>query len=150
MVDRPGTAVRAAALAESLSARPNSDEIMIRVSDPATLLAALAPELSARLARSAYASDTGELLISFYRQEIRLSYARGTVTGVRAVPGVPAPVSAGGAGVPPDLVADLIFGPHGAEALAAAHPDCHLGRVRELMSVLFPPQPADILTYYLT
>ena len=28
-------------------------------------------------------------------------------------------------------------------------PDLHLGRQRELMGVLFPPQQADLLTFYL-
>jgi predicted N-acetyltransferase YhbS len=148
VVDRPGTAV-SAAFAGWTGFQPNGDEIMLRVSDPASLLAALAPELSARLTRSAYASDTGELLISLYRQGIVLSYAGGAVTAVQTAPGTPAPVSAGGAGVPPDLVADLLFGPHGAEALADMHPDCQLGRVHGLMTALFPPRRADILTYYL-
>lgn len=148
VVDRPGTVV-GAALAGVARLQPADDEVMVRVSDPAALLAALAPELSGRLTRSAYASEAGELLISFYRQAIVLSYARGTVSNVRTLPGVAAPVSAGGAGIPPDLVADLVLGPHGAQALADAHADCHLGHVRGLMTALFPPQHADILTYYL-
>ena len=60
-----------------------------------------------------------------------------------------APVHYGGSGVPPDLVADLVFGPRGAEALDERYSDLNLGRRQGLMSVLFPAQSSDILTYYL-
>jgi hypothetical protein len=59
-----------------------------------------------------------------------------------------APVSEGGSGVPLDALGTLVFG-GGAEAVDARFPDGLLGRQAELMQVLFPPQSADLLTWYL-
>ncbi len=58
------------------------------------------------------------------------------------------PASVGGAGVAPDLVPALLFGPLGIEGLAERHPDVYPGPARELMAALFPPVRADLLTYY--
>jgi predicted N-acetyltransferase YhbS len=129
--------------------RDNGEEFLLRVPDPVALLDAVRSELSARLAASAFATEKGEHLISFYSSSVTLSYDNGTITAVKRGPAVQAPVHGGGSGVPPDLVRDLVFGPHGAEALDDLYPDLNLGRRRGLMSVLFPPQRADILTYYL-
>ena len=125
------------------------DEFLLRVPDPVALLEAARTELSARLAASPFASESGELLLSFYSSSATLTYDNGSITGIVRGPAMQAPVHRGGSGVPPDLVADLVFGPHGAEALDDLFPDLNLGRRRGLMSVLFPPQSADILTYYL-
>ena len=57
-------------------------------------------------------------------------------------------VSEGGSGLPPDAVAQLVFG-CGAAGLESKFPDCYLGEQRELMEALFPPQAADLLTWYL-
>jgi len=113
------------------------------------LLEAVRSELSARLAASPFSSERGELLLSFYSSSATLTYDNGSITGIVRGPALQAPVHRGGSGVPPDLVADLVFGPHGAEALDDLFPDLNLGRRRGLMSVLFPPQSTDILTYYL-
>jgi len=125
------------------------DEFLLRVPDPVALLEAARTELSARLAASPFASESGELLLSFYSSSATLTYDNGSITGIVRGPAMQAPVHRGGSGVPPDLVADLVFGPHGAEALDDLFPDLNLGRRRGLMSVLFPPQSGDILTYYL-
>jgi predicted acetyltransferase len=127
----------------------SGEEFLLRVPDPVALLEAVRPELSARLCASPFAAETGELLISFYSSSATLSYDNGTITGIVRGPSVQGPVHGGGSGVPPDLVADLVFGPHGAEDLDDLYPDLNLGRRQGLMSVLFPPQSADILTYYL-
>jgi hypothetical protein len=60
-----------------------------------------------------------------------------------------APASAGGAGVAPDLTGSLLFGPEGIIGLADVHPDVYYGPNDALMSVLFPPVRADLLTFYL-
>lgn len=59
-----------------------------------------------------------------------------------------APISKGGSGVPPDALAPLLFGPHGAVGLEERLPDCYLGRQRDLMAALFPQVTADLLTFY--
>jgi len=127
----------------------SGDEFLLRIPDPVALLEAVRSELSQRLATSPFAKETGELLISFYSSSATLTYDNGSITGIAPGPAMQGPVHGGGSGVPPDLVADLVFGPHGAEALDDLYPDLNLGRRRGLMSVLFPPQSADILTYYL-
>lgn len=71
------------------------------------------------------------------------------MTGV--LPGGPmqGPASLGGAGVAPDLIAPLLFGPHGIAGLAASHADVYPGPNADLMRALFPPIDADLLTFYL-
>jgi hypothetical protein len=58
------------------------------------------------------------------------------------------PVSSGGSGVPPDALPHLVLG-CGAPGLEDRFPDAHLGRQRDIMAALFPPQRADLLTFYL-
>ena len=60
-----------------------------------------------------------------------------------------APAAAGGAGVAPDQLGALLFGPHGMHGLARRRPDVYPGRDAELYEALFPPLHADLLTYYL-
>lgn len=90
-----------------------------------------------------------EVLISSFRSHVRFTLSDTGMGEVTAGGPVQAPVSAGGSGIPPDVLAPLVFGPHGALGLEARHPDVLLGRQRELMSVLFPPTSADLLTFYL-
>jgi hypothetical protein len=59
------------------------------------------------------------------------------------------PASLGGAGVAPDLIGPLLFGPHGIAGLTARHSDVYPGPNAELMQALFPPVTADLLTFYL-
>ncbi len=127
----------------------SDEEFLLRVPDPVMLLEAVRSELSARLVASPFAHEKGELLISFYSSSATLTYDNGAIESVVKGPPMQAPVYYGGSGVPPDLLADLVFGPHGAEALDERHSDLNLGRRQGVMSVLFPPQSSDILTYYL-
>ena len=60
-----------------------------------------------------------------------------------------APGSVGGAGVSPDLIGPLLFGPDGMASLAERHPDVYPGQNEALMHALFPPVRADLLTFYL-
>jgi hypothetical protein len=117
----------------------------VRVPDPIVLLKAMAPVLLARL-RDADRPN-GEALISFFRSHLRLSWARNDLTITAGGPHQ-APVHAGGSGVPPDALGSMLFG-RGAEGLEDRFPDAHLGRQADLMRVLFPPQSADLLTFYL-
>lgn len=145
--DRPGAAVSAVLPAVGLPLEED-DRYLVRVADPVALLAALRPTLSARLAASHFRYEAGDLLLSFYRGSAVLRYADGVVTAVTAAPGLQGPVAAGGIGVPPDVVPDLLFGPHGAARLERRHADCNLGPQRMLADALFPPVSADVLTFY--
>jgi predicted N-acetyltransferase YhbS len=112
------------------------------------LLAHLAPVLQARLLAAGLADGDHEVLLSSWRSHVRFTIGR---SGFRLLAdGGPeqAPVSKGGSGVPPDGLAPLLLGPHGAVGLEERLPDCLLGRQRELMAALFPPVAADLLTFY--
>lgn len=121
----------------------------IRVPDVTALLEHLRPVLSARLATSELARDSGEIVISFFRHHVRMAYANGLTGKVRAGGRMQAPASAGGAGVAPDLPGSLLFGPDGIAGLAERHPDVYCGPSETLMRILFPPVHADLLTFYL-
>jgi predicted N-acetyltransferase YhbS len=117
----------------------------LRIPEPASLLHAMAPTLLARL--SAAERPDGEALISFFRRHVRLTWASDAMTVTTGGP-LQAPVSAGGSGIPSDAFGSLLFG-DGAAALEDRFPDAHLGRQADLMNILFPPQTADLLTFYL-
>ena len=87
--------------------------------------------------------------MSFFRHHVRLAHTKGNVDKV--LPGGPmqAPGSIGGAGVAPDLIGPLLFGPDGMAGLAERHPDAYPGPNQALMPALFPPVGADLLTFYL-
>ena len=127
---------------------PRAASYYVRVPDVVALLDHLRPVLSARLATAGARGD-GEVIVSFFRHHVRLRHRDGVVHEV--VPGgrMQAPGAAGGAGVAPDLVAPLLFGPLGIEGMAGRHPDVYPGRDEALMSALFPPVRADLLTFYL-
>lgn len=121
----------------------------LRVPDIAALLGQLRPVLSARLAASGLAGDTGEAVVSFFRHHIRLPYDKGTVGDVQTGGRMQAPGAVGGAGVAPDMVGPLLFGPYGIAGLAERHADIYPGRNDVLMRTLFPPVRADLLPFYL-
>jgi hypothetical protein len=131
--------------AEGISQRHHAHyALYVRVADPVALLDRLRTVLSERLAASPRAGTSGQLLLSTYSSSIVLTYERGEVVSVEAGSPVQNPVDQGGAGVPPDLIATLVFGRYGAAALAARHDDVRLGRVADLMETLFPRLEADV------
>jgi len=147
--ERPGGPA-GKALESHLAPPPaHTDCYYTRVPDVVALLRHLAPVFSARLAASDLTRDRGEAVVSFFRYHVRLAYENGAVNAVHLGGRMQAPGSAGGAGVAPDLVAPLLFGPHGIAGLAERHPDVYLGPNEALMRVLFPPVRADLLTLYL-
>ncbi|MDT4989843.1 MAG: hypothetical protein QOI74_3937 [Micromonosporaceae bacterium] len=146
--ERPGT-VAGEAVADRLGPRPDTVERhYARIADPVALLEHLRPVLSARLAASEFADAAGEAVVSFFRFHVRLPYARGAVGPVVTGGVMQAPFAAGGAGVAPDLVAPLLFGPAGIVGLARQHPDVYPGPAPALMHTLFPPVRSDLLTFY--
>jgi predicted N-acetyltransferase YhbS len=124
---------------------PRQYSLYVRVADPVALLDHLRPVLTARLARSHYANSSGRLLLSLYRSSITLNYEDGEVVGVEAGPSEQDPTGKGGAGVPPDLIATLIYGRYPVHDLEQLHPDVRLGRVADLMDVLFPKLESDLV-----
>jgi predicted N-acetyltransferase YhbS len=146
--ERPGT-VAGEALDPYLGPRPpGTERYYARIPDPAALLSQLRPVLSARLAAAGFADDCGEAVVSFFRFHVRLPYVDGAVGPVVRGGTMQAPYSAGGAGVAPDLVAPLLFGPDGIAGLSEVYSDVYAGPDAELMRALFPPVHSDLLTFY--
>jgi hypothetical protein len=146
--ERPGT-VAGDALEPYLGERPSRPErYYARVPDPVALLSHLRPVLSARLAAAGLADTSGEAVVSFFRSHVRMPYVDGVVTEIRGGGTMQAPYAAGGAGVAPDLLAPLLFGPDGIGGLSGIHPDVYLGPHKELMRALFPPVRSDLITFY--
>lgn len=119
----------------------------VRVPDPCALLAEILPELNFRLADSGQEYEDDGLLISLYRESITALIRNGQLSSLAPGGTVQAPVSRGGSGIPPDLIGHLILGPLGALELERRHADVLLGKRRELMNVLFPPQTVDIQSW---
>lgn len=124
---------------------PRTYGLYVRVADVRALIDHLRPVLTERLAGSPRAGTTGELLLSLYTSSLTIRYERGEVVGVDAGPPMQDPFTPGGAGVPPDLVATLLFGRYGASGLADRHDDVNLGRVADLMDMFFPALDADLI-----
>ena len=138
------------ALEDCLASPPRqAARYYVRVPDVTALLEHLRPVLAARLAASELAGDSGEVVVSFYRHHVRMSYSNATVGRVRPGGTIQAPGTVGGAGVAPDLAGPLLFGPYGIAGLAERHPDAYVGPNQTLMRTLFPPVRADLLTFYL-
>ena len=133
-----------ALVAPTATLHPRQYSLYVRVGDPVALLDGLRPALSARLRSSGRSDDEGELLVSFYTSSVLITYAAGEVTSVEARPGEQDPVGKDGIGVPPDLVATLLFGKHGAAGLAERHEDVGLGPRADLAEVLFPRLESDL------
>lgn len=124
---------------------PRTYGLYVRVADVRALIDHLRPVLTERLARSPRAGTTGELLLSLYRSSLTIRYERGEVVGVDAGPQMRDPVTPGVAGVPPDLMATLVFGRYGASGLAERFDDVSLGDTDDLMDTFFPALEADLI-----
>jgi hypothetical protein len=105
----------------------------------------MAPVLLQRLHDAG--NTEGSAVISFFRSHLHLHW---TAQDLRVEAGGPmqAPISSGGSGLPLDALGSLLFG-HGAAGLEDRYPDAGLGRQAQVMNTLFPPQAADLLTFYL-
>jgi hypothetical protein len=149
VLERPGS-LAGDAMEPLLAAPPGqAAAYYVRVPDPVALLDHLRPVLSARLAAAEAVPDAGEALVSFFRHHVRVVYADRAVVDVRPGGRMQGPASLGGAGVAPDLVAPLLFGPLGIVGLSHRHPDVYPGPNEAVMAALFPPVRADLLTFYL-
>ncbi len=120
-----------------------------RIEHLGPLLDRLAPVLLARAELAGLLDRTHDILLSSFRSHVRFTIGPDGMSPVLSGGPEQAPTSKGGSGVPPDALAPLLLGPNGALGLEAALPDVVLGRQRDLMSSLFPPMHADLLTFYL-
>jgi predicted N-acetyltransferase YhbS len=118
-----------------------------RIPELAPLLDRLRPVLLQRF-RAAGLRERHEVLLSSWRSHARFTIDEDAMSAVTAGGPEQAPIWQGGSGVPPDVLAPLLLGPFGAAGLERRVPDVVLGSQRELLSVLYPPQTADLLTFY--
>jgi hypothetical protein len=145
VAQRPGTRCESFLHDHGRPVRKGS-AVYLRIPDPIALLDRIRPVLSARLAASPVATESGQLEISLFTGGIRIDYERGSVTGVEAWEGVGDPDDVDKVGVPPDQLATLIMGRYGALELERRHQDVHLHGARAVMAALFPPAVPDQAT----
>ncbi len=105
--------------------------------------------LTRRLRDAGLGDATHDVLISSFRSHVRFTIGPRAWEPCSQGGPLQSPGSLGGSGLPPDAWPQLVLGPHGATGLAERLPDCYLGSQGELMAALFPPQTADLLTFYL-
>ncbi|MFI6321119.1 GNAT family N-acetyltransferase [Nonomuraea sp. NPDC050556] len=137
-VERAGTVTERAWRDLRTGERPTrAEQYYVRIPDVPGLLERLQPVFRARADR--------DFVLSTFGAHYRIP-ANGKVTsgGPMQSPG-----SAGAAGVAPDQLPALLFGPLGIDGLSRIRPDVYPGPDEELFQALFPPLTADLLTYYL-
>jgi hypothetical protein len=149
VVHRPGTITDAAWGHLLTGGRDLAEQYYLRIPDPAALLARLAPVLWHRLTDAGLDRAGRSIVISTFGAHYRIDVGPDGLGEVTQGGPLQAPGSVGGAGVAPDRLPALLFGPHGMAGLSQIHPDVYPGPDRELFTCLFPPLSADLLTYYL-
>lgn len=147
VVDRVGTIPSQAWAADLAAPDPRPSQYYARIADPAAVLDAMRPLLFQRLAGRQ--APTGELVISTFGKHYRMAIGSDGLGPVRVGGPLQNPHSAGAAGVAPDQLPVLLFGPLGMTGSAARRPDVYPGPDEELFAALFPPLTADLLTFYL-
>ena len=88
------------------------------------------------------------MVVSTFGAHYRMAITDDGVGPVVAGGPMQAPGAARGCGVAPDALPALLTGPHGMHGLARRRPDVYPGPDAELYETLFPPQTADLLTWY--
>ncbi|MGV9773147.1 GNAT family N-acetyltransferase [Streptosporangium sp. NPDC003464] len=149
-VERAGT-VAAAAWSDLLpdERRTGTEQYYIRVPDVAALLDRLRPVLWRRLVAAGIDRTGRDIVISTFGAHYRIPVRADGLGAVTAGGAMQGPGAAGGAGVAPDYLPALLFGPHGIDGLSRIRPDVYPGPDSELFHALFPPLTADVLSYYL-
>ncbi|MFS8098435.1 GNAT family N-acetyltransferase [Lentzea alba] len=134
------------ALEDCLAPRSGDlEEYLLRLPDVPRLFEHLRPVFTKRL----QGQEPADVLLGFYRTHVRFRWD-GSGIGPYEWGGVmQAPGALGGAGIAPDLLAPLLFGPHGMDGLHRRHSDVYPGPNKDLMFALFPPVSSDLLTLYL-
>jgi hypothetical protein len=117
----------------------------IRLTDLGTFLNLVSPALEKRLARSVMAGHSGKLLLSFYREAVKIQFEEGKVAGVS--PAALEPGQDGDASFPDLTFLQLLFGYRTVEELMYARADCHAwnAEARVLLDALFPKRPSNIV-----
>jgi GNAT superfamily N-acetyltransferase len=113
----------------------------VRVADLPGFLRHIAPVLESRLAESIAVGHTSELKLSFYRDGLRLSFARGKLKKVDAWE----PAEGASASFPFLTFLQLLFGYRSLQELRDAYADCEAyGEAVTLLDILFPKLPSEV------
>lgn len=116
----------------------------VRVADLPAFLRQVAPVLEARLAASVAPGYTGELLLSFYENGLRVTFAAGKLETVE--PWEPSHPEDGDALFPDLKFLQLLFGRRSLAELEHADSDCLAiaEKARVLLDALFPKRPSFV------
>ena len=116
----------------------------LRVPDLPLFLRHLAPALEARLATSVAAGHSGELLLNFYGEGLRLALADGRLDRIEAWQAPDG--ERGGASFPGLTFLQILFGYRSLAELEHAFADCRVTteEARVLLDALFPKQPSQV------
>jgi predicted N-acetyltransferase YhbS len=124
--------------------RPDLEQYLVRIPDVPKLFEHLRPVFTQRL----QGQEPADVLLGFFRTHVRFRWD-GTEIGPYRWGGTLSPAEEGGAGIAPDLLPPVLFGPHGIDGLRRLHADVYPGPDFDLMNALFPPVTSDLLTFYL-
>jgi predicted N-acetyltransferase YhbS len=134
------------ALEEHLAERaPELEQYLVRIPDVPALFEHLRPVFTRRLR----GHEPDDVLLGFYRTHVRFRWDGEEIGPYEWGGTMLGPGAHGGAGIAPDLLAPLLFGPHGIDGLRRIFSDVYPGPKFELMNRLFPPVTSDLLTFYL-
>ena len=125
--------------------RPGLEQYLVRIPDVPKLFEHLRPVFTKRL----QGQEPTDVLLGFYRTHVRFRWDGREIGPYEWGGTLMGPGEQGGAGIAPDLLAPLLFGPHGIDGLRRWFSDVYPGPNFDLMNALFPPVTSDLLTYYL-
>lgn len=128
--------------------RRSAEQYYIRIPDVAALLDKLRPLFWQRLTAAGIDRTGQDIVISTFGAHHRIPVRANGLGQVVTGGAIQSPGAVGGAGVAPDHLPALLFGPHGIEGLNRIRPDVYSAD-EELFQALFPPLTADVLSYYL-
>ncbi len=118
----------------------------IRVADVPGFIRHIAAVLERRLAASVMSSFSGDLKISFYQSGLRLVFEQGRLTEAADWQAPDTDQHWDGAGFPPLVFLQLLFGHRSLEELRYAFPDCWAGEEPKLLlNALFPKQTSSVV-----
>lgn len=119
----------------------------IRVANVPAFLQHIAPVLERRLNSSILAGYTGELKIDLYRSGLRMTFDNGRLTTAENWE-LPTYDSNAGAGFPPLVFLQLLFGYRGLDELRQIFPDVWANHnTATLLKTLFPTKPSYVLGF---
>jgi hypothetical protein len=149
IVHRPGTPTGDAWSPRLGPAPTQAQQYYLRLAAPERVLDALRPVLHRRLVDAGMDRVGKDVVLSTFGCHYRMHVLPDGLSPVVVGGPMQSPGSLGGAGVAPDHLGTLLFGPNGMAGLAQLRPDVYPGPDADLFTTLFPPVSADLLTYYL-